>query len=214
MILIETIGSILGRPPLPAELQEIHRLQNTLKLQDNDPLLVFIVTLQAHATLLNTAPEKLTDALHQFSKLAISLTESETQKLAAKTTSEIAKAVSAASQKVAKDVASESRWKWSLVSAVGLTICFLTIGLTAFSTGQRTGMQAGLIEARNEIARADWANTTEGKAAYELHVSGDLARIINCNATGWQMHPKNKDICIPYAAKDGLITGWMVPTIE
>lgn len=214
MISTETISSILGRPALPSEIQEIQRLQGTLKLQDNDPLLVFIVMLQAHSTLLNTAPEKLTDALHQFSKLAISLTESETHKLAAKTTNEIAKAVSAASQKVAKEVASQSRWKWSLVSATGLTICFLAVGLTAFSTGQRTGMQAGLIEARDEVARAGWANTSEGKAAYELHQNGDLARIINCNATGWQMHPKNKDICIPYAAKDGLITGWMVPTIE
>ena len=60
--------------------------------------------------------------------------------------------------------------------------------------------------------RAEWAGTRDARAAYLLSRNGSLAFLADCKQKGWTSEKKNgKEVCYPYAAKDGLTYGWEMP---
>jgi hypothetical protein len=208
MIAIETVSIWLGRQATPDEMTEIHRIQAAQKLHNSDPFLSIYATLRAHSSMFDAAPAKLNASMQEFATHATKTAESEIAKLAAQTTNEIAKAVSIASLKVAKDVAGASRWRWMLSAAVGLTLCMVFIGYTAFIAGKTAGAQAGLMEARDEKAAAAWANTPEGKYAKVLMESPTLDALRNCSRAGWYV----KDgVCYAAITPQGDLYGWKLP---
>jgi len=207
MIAIETVSLWLGRQATPDEMTEIHRIQAAQKLHNSDPFLSIYATLLAHSSMIDAAPVKLNQSMAEFAERATKVAAAEIKKLAAETTNEIAKAVSTASQKVAKDVAGAARWRWMLSAAVGLTLCMVFIGYTAFTAGNTAGHQSGLLEARVEIAAAAWANTREGKAAYQLSKDNELGHIIDCSRPGWIA---KKGFCYPHSSTNGTY-GWKLP---
>lgn len=207
MIAIETVSLWLGRQATADEMTEIHRIQAAQKLHNSDPFLSIYATLLAHSSMLDAAPAKLNASMQDFAAHATKLAKTEAAKLSAETTNEIAKAVSTASQKVAKDVAGASRWRWMLSAAVGLTLSMVFIGYTAFTAGTTAGRQSGLMEARDEKAAAAWANTSEGKAAYQLSKDNELRHLIECSRPGWV---SKKGICYPHSTNNGTY-GWKLP---
>lgn len=208
MIAIETVSLWLGRQATADEMTEIHRIQAAQKLHNSDPFLSIYATLLAHSSMIDAAPAKLNASMEQFASRATTIANAEVQRLAAETTNEIAKAVSTASQKVAKDVAGASRWRWMLAASVGLSITFFFIGYTSFRAGQTAGHQAGLMEARDEKAAANWANTPQGRYAKVLMNSPDLEALRNCSRPGWYT---KKGVCFAGQVPNSGIYGWKLP---
>jgi hypothetical protein len=86
----------------------------------------------------------------------------------------------------------------------------LSVGLwslaqsSAYKNGYADGMQSS-VDAKERYA---WANTQEGKDAYLLAKIGVLGILMTCSNPGWVIEHR---LCMPKAASDGFIVGWVLP---
>jgi hypothetical protein len=105
-----------------------------------------------------------------------------------------------------------AKWIGGVVLLVALVFTvFGWIAHTAgYSSGFETGNAAGHKAAENEKAMAAWANTNQGRLAYDLAMAGSLEMLANCNGRGWKLE---KGACNPYPYLEGnvnMITAWFV----
>ena len=109
---------------------------------------------------------------------------------------------------VAGAVATKSAARW-VVGGVALAgILAIFSGWVGYSQGKDAGISFGYAQASNEIAAAAWANTPDGRLAYQLAKTGSLEYLAHCSRPGWK---KEGNICYAYAPETGGIYGWYVP---
>ncbi|HTP49076.1 MAG TPA: hypothetical protein VMK42_00135 [Anaeromyxobacteraceae bacterium] len=90
-------------------------------------------------------------------------------------------------------------WRWTLVC-----LALLAIGSSALG-GFLLGGDYRLAAAQDENAAASWANTSDGRLAYQLAQGGDLKNLARCRGQGWTVED---GVCIPYATREGKTYGW------
>jgi hypothetical protein len=86
------------------------------------------------------------------------------------------------------------------------------VAYSAHRIGWQDGMQYGIGETLTRIhdqkARASWANTANGKLAYQLYQAGSIHKLAYCDQPGWTPAKKGM-ICYPHHFK-GLLYGWQI----
>ncbi|MDH6186967.1 hypothetical protein [Polaromonas sp. CG_23.6] len=104
--------------------------------------------------------------------------------------------------------------KWIGAVVLGVALAFAgTAWLThtsGYSSGFETGKAAGYQAAADEKAMAAWANTDQGRLAYELAQAGSVEKLAHCNGKGWELE---KGTCYPYPVvedKKSMVYGWPV----
>ncbi len=101
---------------------------------------------------------------------------------------------------VAGAVATKSATRW-VVGGIALAgVLSVFSGWIGYSKGKDAGNSFGYAQARNEIAAAAWANTPNGKLAYQLEK--------DCSRPGWK---KINNVCFGYAPTNQGAYGWFVP---
>lgn len=201
------VATLLGYEPTPADLAEIHRIQSVLNARDDDAILLVFIALLSHQKTLTLAPSILKTQLAAFADSAARIATAKTAELAEQTTRDLAQAVAAASVTVANETAKKSRFIWTAAATTTLAVCFSLVGYFAHSTGITAGYFSGLLEARNEVAAANWANTADGRKALRLSKSPAWPMLTKCHGAGWQI----KDgVCYPHPA-NGRVSGWPLP---
>lgn len=88
------------------------------------------------------------------------------------------------------------------------------VGYGAHRIGWRDGMQYAigktLTKIHDQKARASWANTTNGKLAYQLYQAGSIHELATCNQPGWDVETQKVGLaCLPTAMK-GETYGWLL----
>jgi hypothetical protein len=130
----------------------------------------------------------------------------------------MAGAISTAAEKIGEragkaieDTAKAGKWRWAAGCVVLMAIMFGGFGAAMHCLGERAGRQigyaAGYDEAGDETARTAWANTPQGKLAYDFAVTGELEDLAHCNRAGWKI---SKGVCFPHD-KNGTLAGWVLP---
>lgn len=106
------------------------------------------------------------------------------------------------------------RVKWIGGAVVVVVVALSAFGWIAHTSGYSSGFESGHAvghaAAADEKAMAAWANTDQGRMAYELALAGGLEMLSNCTGRGWRL---SKNECIPQPYKEGeesFITGWKV----
>lgn len=135
----------------------------------------------------------------------------EWQDLAAKATSETL-------DERVKTEAARSRRATIGTFGAALAIAALAFGVATFvahrqgwQNGYRTGQADLLTHLHNQKTRAAWANTPDGKLAFQLYNAGSIRLLATCNQPGWDTETRHgKPICFPEAAKDGTTYGWFL----
>jgi hypothetical protein len=74
--------------------------------------------------------------------------------------------------------------------------------------GYDEGVGVGYSEAKDEKAAAAWANTPQGRQAYELAKSTDIDALARCKRPGWHI---KKGVCLVGPTSDKETYGWSVP---
>lgn len=211
----DSFSKLIGRQPSDKEVQELYRVRDALGLQNNDALWLIIMALQHYQTQYESIPNGVRSVLKDVSLHARTLADIEMRASAASAQADLAAAVANASDSVARKVAGAQRLKWFSIS---LCVLAATLGggawfvhQKAYIAGASYGFGEGYESAKDERARAAWANTPEGRAAYSLAQTADLKLLASCGNPGWVIRPKeNGKLCLPHS--DGnMVYGWMVP---
>ena len=195
-----------GVEPTPQQIQRVQAIAHSLDITANDPMLSILIALDCYHGIFSDLPTKAKELGHSAAvsastraKLAADLAVKEAvQNL----TPEVEKAMG----QVVSRVATRQMFQWG---AGALAVAAVCIGLTSWfarSSGVEYGKALGYAEAKDEKAAAAWANTPEGKAAYQLGKFGELQNLAQCNGKGWAVE---KGVCFVNTASDG-IHGWRV----
>lgn len=109
---------------------------------------------------------------------------------------------------VAGAVATKAAMQWVVAGVVVAGLLTVFAGGTGYLVGKNAGNAMGYADAREEIAAAAWANTPEGRTAYQLAKAGSIEKLARCNRPGWKV---TSGVCYVFAAKDGNVYGWQIP---
>lgn len=96
----------------------------------------------------------------------------------------------------------------TIVVAVLIMIAVIFYGShrAIWQDGYATGATAAALHHDQQTIRASWANTHDGKLAYQLYLAGAIPILATCNRPGWEIR-KGGTVCYPYA-KGKTIYGW------
>ena len=129
-------------------------------------------------------------------------------KAAAQATADLAAAVATAAHRVADQVPGTRELRWGLGLSLAMAVliaCALGFVIYMESVGRAAGLVEGYAAARDETAVAAWANTPQGKAAYQLAQAGSIEILTRCDLPGWRIE---KSGCYPDQAPGGKLYGW------
>lgn len=208
----EAYKRINGREPKTEEILKFERLTTALETTPDDALLCVLVALDHYETLYATIPGKITDTVSETLREFRASADNEATASIANAKADLAKAVSEAAVKVARNTATKQMWQWA---AGCIVVAFLSVGLFGWymhKTGHESGYSLGYGVAygvvKDEKAAAAWANTPEGKLAYRLAQKTSIAKLAKCDSPGWTV---TNGVCFVNAAPNGSIYGWAVP---
>lgn len=115
-----------------------------------------------------------------------------------------------------KKTLSEERSQWikaTAYAAVGATVAIIVGSGYGFIAGRNAGEARGYAQARDEVAAASWANTSNAAFARQLDHDGVLELMKTCSGQQWQKQRlKGHNVCFGGAASAaGKLQGWRVP---
>lgn len=208
----EAYRQINGHDPTPKKILEFERTCAALQTTSNDSLLCVLVALDHYENLYATIPIKIKKSLEETLNGLQGAMDIQAQTSVNAVQASLIESVSKAAQMVAKDVGVKQKWQWIFGAMI---VTGILTGASAWyfhkmgrQDGYGRGYGIGHQVAMNEIAAAAWANTQEGKLAYQLATNARISDFVNCSGNGWQV--KNA-ICYPFASADGKVTGWRLP---
>lgn len=208
----DSFSRLLGRQPSDAERQQLYRVRDALGLKNNDALWLVLMALQHYQNQYIQIPAAIAksaeNTLIDFRATANAILSAATGSAKA----DLAKAVAATAQEVAHNTSRKQMWQWASGCLVLVVLCLALLSWyvhsTAYKSGFNSGYGVGYSEAKDEKAAAAWANTPEGKVAYQLAQAGSIGNLARCDLPGWAAEDGS---CFVRAAPNGNIYGWRLP---
>ena len=210
----KAIKLIGGVETTPEQLRRVQAIAHSLDIPANDAMMPILVMLDTYHGIFSALPEKVLKAANAAAINAAAQSTEAVNTAVAQAVSNLGPKVGEAVVKVANDMNRVNKVKW--IGGVVLGVALLLTAFagfthqTGYSSGFETGRAAGYKAAADEKAMAAWANTVQGRLAYELAQAGDLEMLAYCNRKGWQLE---KGVCYPYGVMENqrlMAYGWMV----
>ena len=210
----EPFAQLLGRQPTDQERQGLYRVRDALKLKATDAVWLLLMALQHYETLYEKVPARIADEVERATKAARRTAEAQAKAAQEETKKALMSAVEQAAVASRRDGARAELVKRVGILAGGLIAGGLIIFLLAFHVGQIQGEATARDQSRSECGymatAASWANTAEGRIAFELAQSGSLRDLATCSRPGWEI--KNGQ-CFVRSVK-GSTYGWSLPRTD
>lgn len=208
----EAYRQINGHDPSPEKILEFERTCTALQTTSTDAFLCVLVALDHYENLYATIPIKIKKSLDETLKGLQCAIDMQARESVDAVQTSLIESVSKAAHEVAKDMGVKQKWQWICGTVIAMCLTTGTLAWYFHTIGRQDGYGLGYAighqVARDEIAAAAWANTQEGKLAYQLATNARISDFVNCSGNGWQV--KNA-ICYPFASADGKVTGWRLP---
>jgi hypothetical protein len=209
-----------GVEPTPQQMQRVQAIAHSLGIGNNDAMMPILIALDCYHGAFKELPEKAQAAADTAAKSAADRSATAVNEAVARAVSKLGPQVGDAIVKAANDINHVDRAKWVAGTVAVVAVVFGLLGwfthATGYSAGLETGRADGYKQAADEKTAAVWANTPQGKLAFELAQTGSLEKLANCSGKGWVL---SKMVCFPYTtleAHDGdtkkseYIHGWHV----
>lgn len=208
----DSFAKLLGRQPTDRERQELYRVKDALGLKNNDALWLVLMALQHYQDQYEQFPKAIAQAAQEILLDFKVTADVMVQASAEAAKADMAKTVAEIGQKVADSTAHKQRAQWIAVCATVIALTFGGGFWYAYSTGGSAGYSlgygTGYNEAKDEKAAAAWANTPEGRKAYQLAKAGSISKLAGCDQPGWYI---DNGACYVKPTTDGQIYGWKLP---
>lgn len=210
----EAMQLIGGVTPTPEQVRRVQSIAHSLGIPNNDPLMMQYVALDCYFGVFSELPEKMKKAAEAVAKEAAENTKHQVNLGLVAAIHKMGPQIGDALVNHAKALNQVDRAKW-----IGGVVVLVALVLTAttwlthtsgYSSGFETGKAAGYKAAADEKAMVAWANTDQGRLAYELAQVGSLEMLAHCNGQGWKL---SKGTCYPQSFTEGknqMVTGWTV----
>lgn len=208
------IKLISGRAPTPEQVNRVKAIAHELDIPHNDALMPILIMLDQYHGVFAELPKKMRDASDTVANDAANRSVEVVNLAVARAVSELGPKVGDAIIKVARDINQVDRVKWIGGVVLLVALVFTTLGwlthATGYANGFETGKAAGYKTAADEKAMVAWANSDQGRLAYELAQAGSLETLAGCNGRGWKLL---KGKCSPQPYKEDekvMVAGWSV----
>jgi hypothetical protein len=193
----DSFAKLLGRQASDAERQQLYKVRDALDLKNNDALWLVLIALQHY----QTSYEKIPNAITQASKTTLDnikvTADAAVMASAEAAKADLAKAVASAAREVAHNTSAKHMYIWASSCIAIAFFCFAAFGWymhkSGVESGYNKGYGAGYSETKDEKAAASWANTKEGKAAYNLSKVTSINDLKECRNTGWKKYKVGKE---------------------
>lgn len=207
----EVFKRLNGREAAPEDVLRFERLTSALETTPNDAMLAVLVALDHYEKLYQKVPQEITEATRVALGTLGASVELETKKYTAKAKADLAEAVAAAATEVAEKTAAKSMWQWAAGCIAATSLVVGLFGWWMHGVGSESGYAQAMDELVDAKVAASWANTSEGRAAYEMARKGSLTALIHCSADGWVIKNGN---CYPHSQdtpEGRVVKGWRLP---
>ena len=199
---------ITGTEPTTEQVQRVQAIAHSLNIPSNDAMMPILIALEQYHGVFSILPSKMQTAANIAAQNAAAQSATAINQAVAKAVTNLGPQVGAAIVKVANEYEYANKIEWIAGVIIVTCVVLAGFGLWMHNIGVDSGFGLGYNQAKDEVAAAAWANTREGLVAYKLAraVGGEdnLLHLLKCDNPGWE-HKKN--ICYPFAAKDGTY-GW------
>lgn len=210
----KAISLISGSEPTPHQVQRVQAIAHALDIPNSDPLLPILVALDQYHSVFGELPEKMKVAADAVAKEAAENTKHQVNLGLVAAIHNMGPQIGDALVDHAKALNQVDRAKWIGGAVVVVVAAFAAFGwithTTGYSSGFEVGQAAGHAAAADEKAMAAWANTQQGRMAYELAQAGNLEMLANCAGRGWKL---SKGVCTPMPYTEGqeqFVMQWQV----
>lgn len=204
--------TISGNEPTAAQIARVTSIAHDFDIPKNDALFPLFVALDQYHGVFGELPEKMKRAAEEVAKEAAEKTKHQVSQGLVEAIRGMGPQIGDALVDHAKALNQVGRAKWIGGMAVSTVVAFAAFGwithTTGYSSGFEVGQAAGHAAAADEKAMAVWANTDQGRMAYELAKNGTLEVVANCSGRGWKL---SKGICwpLPYTEdQQQRVRGW------
>ena len=206
--------TISGHEPTAAQIARVTSIAHDFDIPKNDALFPLFVALDQYHGVFSELPEKMRLAADAVAKEAAENTKHQVNLGLVEAIHKMGPQIGDALVDHAKALNQVDRAKWVGGAVVVVVAAFAAFGwithATGYSSGFEVGQAAGHAAAADEKAMAAWANTQQGRMAYELAKNGTLEMVGNCNGRGWEL---SQGLCTPKSYTEGkkvFITQWEV----
>ena len=206
--------TISGNEPTAAQIARVTSIAHDFDIPKNDALFPLFVALDQYHGVFGELPEKMRLAADAVAKEAAENTKHQVNLGLVAAIHKMGPQIGDALVDHAKALNQVDRAKWVGGAVVVVVAAFAAFGwithATGYSSGFEVGQAAGHAAAADEKAMAAWANTQQGRMAYELAKNGTLEMVGNCNGRGWEL---SQGLCTPKSYTEGkkvFITQWEV----
>lgn len=210
----QAIKLISGGEPTHEQVNRVKAIAHELDIPGNDALMPILIMLDQYHGVFSELPDKMNKAAGNAAQNAADQSTTAVNNAVAKAVMSLGPQVGAAIVNVANDINKVDKVKWISGAVVLVALVFTALGwlthATGYSNGFETGKAAGYKAAADEKAMVAWANTDQGRLAYELAQAGSLETLAGCNGRGWKLL-KGKCSPQPYQEDEKtMVAGWLV----
>ena len=206
--------TISGHEPTAAQIARVTSIAHDFDIPKNDALFPLFVALDQYHGVFSELPEKMRLAADAVAKEAAENTKHQVNLGLVAAIHKMGPQIGYALVDHAKALNQVDRAKWVGGAVVVVVAAFAAFGwithATGYSSGFEVGQAAGHAAAADEKAMAAWANTQQGRMAYELAQAGNLEMLANCAGRGWKL---SKGVCTPMPYTEGqeqFVMQWQV----
>lgn len=184
----DSFAVLLGRLPTDKEKQNLYRARDALKIKSTDAVWLLLMALQHYETLYEQIPARIAGATQEVTKMVRATAEVEARAMHEQTKRALAEAVRLSAAQSARNAARGTIAKWVSIGVGVVVVALVLVGWTEAVRGRREGQAVGeslATKACGALAAASsWANTPEGRLAYELAQAGGLGDVGRCSGRG------------------------------
>ena len=198
----QAFSALLKRQATDEEIQRLYQVRDALGLRPNDALWQVLIALEWYQQQYQRFPQEISKACEVVLAKVTDSANSTAKAAAEEAKRELSKAVGKAVASVSRGASWKELARWFCGCAVAIAALIGGTAWWSYHLGVRAAEEAGR-------ARTAWADTEEGRAAFELARSGTLRTIVRCEGPGWQLREGK---CFPQPV-GGTVYGWDVPTL-
>lgn len=208
------IRLIAGVEPTPEQVRRVQAIAHSLDIPANDAMMPILIMLDTYYSAFSALPQQARTAADAAAKSAAAQSALAVNTAVAQAVKDLGPEVNAAVVQVATRMKRIDQVKWISAAVVLVALVLAAFGCitheAGYSSGFETGRAAGHKAAADEKAVAAWANTSQGRLAYELAQAGGLEKVAHCTGKGWRVE---EGICYPHNViedKQSMAYGWAV----
>jgi len=208
------IRLIAGVEPTPEQVRRVQAIAHSLDIPASDAMMPILIMLDTYHGAFSALPQKALNAAKAAAENATAQSTLAINTAVAQAVKDLGPEVGAAVVKVASDINHVNKAKWIGGVVLGVALLLTAFGRfthqAGYSSGFETGRAAGYKAAADEKAMAAWANTDQGRLAYELAQAGNLEKLAHCDGKGWELE---KGMCYPFSVMENqknMTYGWSV----